>query len=329
MKLWLRLLISGALLGFILWQLDDIGAVVRLAGQMRLEYVLAILFVFMADRALMAYKWRRLLMSRGLSLGFWQAMKIYCAAMVWGMVLPATVGADAFRAFNTARLGHETNTVIASILIERIIGFLAALIFGLLGFAILFSRGDIDARFIPVWWIGSAVLLGAALLLVASLNKRSAAFLFEHPALNSFRRFRVFQKLEAFHQAYLGFGVAKGPLFVFFAWTLIEQFMPILDTWLIAHGLGVDVGLSFVIGAVPLVLLMARLPISIDGIGVYDGAFVLIMGFAGVSPAESFTIALMGRVLQTASWLPWWLAHVFENREIRPARLTSLDTLEH
>ena len=79
----------------------------------------------------MTFKCIRLLKARGIRVHFLAAMNIYCASMVSGMFLPSTVGADVIRTINMSRAGVHAHEVVASIIIERMIGFLAALLVGL------------------------------------------------------------------------------------------------------------------------------------------------------------------------------------------------------
>jgi hypothetical protein len=57
--------------------------------------------------------------------------------------------------------------------------------------------------------------------------------------------------------------------------------------------------------------------VSINGLGVFEGVFILLMSLGGVSAAEAVSIAVTGRLLETVSFLPWWLAYVIDDRTIR------------
>jgi uncharacterized membrane protein YbhN (UPF0104 family) len=105
---------------------------------------------------------------------------------------------------------------------------------------------------------------------------------------------------------------------MFFGLTFGEQLLTILLFWLIAHGLSIEVSLFYIAGAVPLTILVARLPVSVNGWGVFDGVFILLMSLAGISAVEAIAIVLIGRILQTVSWLPWWGAHVLSNGASSP-----------
>ena len=128
------------------------------------------------------------------------------------------------------------------------------------------------------------------------------------------------QKLRQFHATYQAYRDNKRSLATFFGLTLSEQLGPIGHSWLVARSLGIDVGLPYIAGAVPLALLISRIPISIGGFGVYDGVFILLMSLAGVSATEAISISLVGRLMETGAWLPWWLADVGGSGSLRLAR---------
>ena len=130
------------------------------------------------DRALMTFKWIRLLEARGIQFRFLAAMKIYCASMVWAMFLPATVAADAIRAVSMTRAGVDSHEVIASIIIERIIGFLFALLLGLASLLLFSMSGSFENHFTVAWWIALIMIVSAMAALMASFS--DIAFNFIH-----------------------------------------------------------------------------------------------------------------------------------------------------
>ncbi len=318
-RLILKIAVSATLVAVLLFGLgaaSGVGAVLAAASPV---YVVLALAVFALDRVLMTYKWLLLLASRGLKLPLWRGVQIYCAAMMWGLFLPATVGADAIRGYMAAREGVDGYEVFASITVERLVGFLASLLFGLAGFLVLSTIGVADERLDAVWWIGALVTFGAALALAASFNERlftCALALLPRRLSES----RIMQRLRHFHGVYRGYGRSRATLGAFFALTLVEQCLVVLATWVTALALGIDVSLLLMAGAVPLSMLVSRLPVSIDGIGVYEGVMVATMALAGVAAAEAVALALAYRGLQVLLWLPWWLAYTLRTGSVRPPR---------
>jgi glycosyltransferase 2 family protein len=204
--------------------------------------------------------------------------------MVWGKFLPATIGADAVRAFSTSRTGLAANEVVASIVVERMIGFIAGLLLGLLSFSLLLRLGVLDARFNLVWWLWSLSVFATVLVFATSLSQ--TAFDFIHGRLlRGLASARITQRLRKLHLTYLAYLDEKGCLALFFGLTLVEQFIPILQAWVIALTLGVEVSFLYIAVAVPPALLIAHIPISIDGLGVFEGAFMLLIALGGDSPS--------------------------------------------
>lgn len=296
------------MLGAILWYVDALDDIAMLFRNAAPQLLLLAFVVMTLDRLLMSFKWIKLLEARGLRLPLYSGFKIYCAAMMWGMFLPITVGADALRAYLATRTGLDGYEVTASIIVERMVGFVAALLFGLLGMLIMSSAGAVDERFDPVWWLGSAMMAAAVVIVMVSFSER----VFDRSWALLPRRLReskLTARLRNFHAVYRAYGAEYAALALFFGLTLLEQTLPIFATWVLALALGIDVALWYVAAAVPLSMLIARLPIAFDGIGVYEGVFVLLMGLGGVGPVEALSIALAGRVVQIIAWAPWWLLY--------------------
>ncbi len=66
---------------------------------------------------------------------------------------------------------------------------------------------------------------------------------------------------------------------------------------LLNYGVGADISLLQLYVALTLVNLIAILPISINGIGVVDGAFIYLTGLYGASYDESLSVMIITRLL--------------------------------
>ena len=70
--------------------------------------------------------------------------------------------------------------------------------------------------------------------------------------------------------------------------------------------------------AVPLSLLIARLPIGLYGLGTFEGAFVFLLSASGLSGADAVAMSLSARILEILAFLPWWLANLTTAGSIWP-----------
>jgi len=319
MRLGLNIAISSILIGVIVWMLGGLHEIGALILQINPVFIVPIVALVMLDRALMAYKWCLLLRGRGIQFPFLRAMMIYCASAIWGLFLPSMIGADAVRAYSTSRAGFGGQAIVASIIAERVIGFLSSLMLVVVSLGLLTHLGYLGERVISGWLLGCGVLIGAIFLFVASLNQRVLNLLHDK-GLYGLRNRRLAQKLREFHETYRSFAVDRWSLAMFFGLTFGEQMLPIVNTWLVAQGMGINVGALYLAAALPLALLIARLPISIDGIGVFEGVFIVLMSLAGLSAPQAVAIAVASRILGTITYIPWWIAYVLStNRSLRTA----------
>ena len=316
MKTTLKIVITVFLIGAIVWGLGGLREVGVQILRINPLYIIPILLLFIVDRGIMTFKWGLLLRGRGIGLPFFRGMMIYCASAVWGLFLPSTVGADAIRAYCTSRTGIDSREVVASIIVERFLGFLSALLLAVMSIVLLTHLGTLRHQAMFVWLLGGGMLLGAVLLFAATVSQRVFGFLHDK-ILSGFRHNRIAGKLREFHETYRSFTVDRRNIATFFGLTLVEQLVPIFDSWLIAKGMGIETGLLYFAAALPLALLISRIPISIDGLGVFDGIFILLMSMAGLSAAQAAAIAILGRILQAIALIPWWIAYVISHRNLR------------
>ena len=84
--------------------------------------------------------------------------------------------------------------------------------------------------------------------------------------LGGFRNNRIAIKFRKFHETYRTYRSNPRSLVSFSALTLAEQLLVIVQSWLVAWALGVHVGIVCFAVAVPLSILVARIPIGIGGI---------------------------------------------------------------
>jgi uncharacterized protein (TIRG00374 family) len=313
-----RLAISLVLIGGIIWWLGGVEKIAAVVSRISFGLAALVIILITLDRALMTYKWTLLLKARGIHLRLLTAMKIYCASMIWGTFLPTTVGADTIRVVSTARTGISTNQVVASIVVERMIGFLSALLLGLVSLMLLSTSGLFESRFMGVWWAALAMILLAAVVLVASFSDNLFHLLHDR-VLGRLHNSGIAGKLRKFHETYRAYGSNTGTLIVFFVLTFVEQLEAIVQSWLMALALDIRVGILYFTIATPLSVLVSRIPIGIGGLGTYEAASAFLLSLAGVSGAEAVAIAFSGRILQILAWLPWWFAHVISTGTARSA----------
>lgn len=309
MKTGLRIVVTLLLCALLLIYVADIRLVVQTLTRCDPFWVSLALLAFLLDRVLMSYKWGLLLAIRGYSITLVQRLMVYCSAMMWGLALPSTVGADGIRVMLVRRFGVRVDDTLATILVERGIGFIVALLTSVASLIILRAMLPQDAVYDYALAFGVAGLLFAIFVLVFSFTSHalnSVLRLIPHRFLES----KAVRILERLHEAYVSLASDRRRIAAFSALTLVEHILVIICYALVAKALQVQFNPVFVFAAVPLAILVSRLPISLDGIGVYEGIFIAIMALGGVRPADALAVSLAARALQIVVWLQIGRAHV-------------------
>jgi len=308
---WLRWLLSGGLLLLLLYTIDAHAAVAILRRSQPI-YLLLAFVVALTDRVLMAYKWTLLLRAKGMKLPLMDSVGVYWVSTFLGLFLPATVGGDALRTYAVAKRGYRTADVISSILIERALGFIALFSFALAGIIAnlsVFGEGFIGSR--RLFWLFVILLIVSTGAVVLSLNTgllRRLNTTMAHRQRHAQLR-KIVGKLRELHESYVAYQRHRLTLMIFLGLSLVENLLPLIWTYLLALAFQLQVPSLYFFILVPIVLVLVRLPISLDGFGLQEGAFIYFLGLIGVARSEAFLLGIASHILALCSLLPGGLLY--------------------
>jgi uncharacterized membrane protein YbhN (UPF0104 family) len=297
-----RVLITGALLVGIALHLGGLPAITRALLALPAWVVAGVLALTTLDRMWMAAKWLLLLpRSAGRRIGLLSATAAYCTSLLYGLFLPATVGADAVRITLCSRRGLRVQAVAVSVVLERLVGGVALLALNAAALTLLRMRaphaGPGDEL---LGWIAVALVAGTAAIALA-LARTDLAILQRGQG-------RLASGLRTLHATWHAHVVPAPRLLLFFLATLSEQLFAVAPVWLVLRSLDAAPDLATIIAATALAQLAARVPLSIGGVGVQEASLAYILVRGGV-PAEAALLAgLAVRILETLCCVPWWLA---------------------
>jgi glycosyltransferase 2 family protein len=308
-RIWflIRILISVGLIAILIYAIDFREITASLVRG-NIQYILIAFLIAMGDRVIMAYKWGILLKAKDIHIPLLNLTGTYLVSTFLGLFLPATVGADAVRAYAVSKDGHKAKDVISSIIVERLLGIIALLVFVV--FAIIFSIYVFGQTFfVNIWglfWIVLALLLFLIGLLVVTSNKMVLKFakMLLYRWNEKFSRYKLVGKLKEIYQSYLTYQDRRADLVMFLLFSFIENLFPIFSSYFLSLAFGVNISLLYFFILIPIVLVLVRLPISIDGIGIQEGAFVYFLTLIGVSRADALLLGIASHIMAIISVLP-------------------------
>lgn len=292
LSLILRVVLAILLLGAVLW-LADPRAVISSFTRIHRLPLAGLVVTAVLDRLLMAYKWNLLLRARGVRISHGQAIRLVFVGVLLGAVTPGGLGGEAYKIAALAGSGRAP-VVVSTIVIERFLGLVVIGLFAVSGLP--YSAWLLGANSTLAAWSTVAVTLAAIGGLLVSLQPslvrrlaRVAPRLSELP---------IVRKFAGFYMALADFRRHIGVLLLFTLLTALELMLLVSIHYFAAKALGVGLSFGFWLAVVPLVHIVARLPITFQGIGVIEGLLAYMLRAAGLPSADGVAIGLLLRVVE-------------------------------
>jgi len=319
----LKLLFGIACLAIVLYYVD-LGATVSLFTNIGMGSLAALYAIYMADRVLMAYKWGLLLWKNGVTIGLWPLVKAYCYSAFAGTVLPASVGSDVVRFLTVAREPIEQRILVASMVVEKLLAFLAIAAMAATGIVLLYALSNAHDKAAVllegvVWFAAFAMggMLGVWLILSRVKSIGSWVPRFASPLL---------PKLLSVVDALITFAGQRRLLLVFFALSLLEQLVAVAGVYVVAKSMAIPISVLHTFCIVSIALLLARIPITISGLGVQEGIYVALFALVGLSAEQGLALSIGARIMDIVLPLPIATIYFSETvRSIKQARLKGGD----
>ena len=232
-------------------------------------------------------RWQRVLHALGLRQRMRTLLAYFLAGLFVGNFLPSTIGGDVLRVTRLSASTGESPTSFASVVLERMSGWLVLPLITIVGLAThpeLFRLADPSGSQLALGLaIGTLALLAIVLFVAAS--PRMGGRLAGHPTWLRF--------LGAVHLGLDRLRRQPGAAASVIAVGLAYQLSIVVAAWMAAHALGIHVGWAPIIAYVPAVAIAQVLPISFNGLGVREGAFVLFLRPLGVPTSQAIALGLL------------------------------------
>ncbi len=277
----LKITVSGFLLTFVLRKvgLQNIFSHLKI---MDLRFFFLSSLIYLLTIVLASLRWGILLKNS-------QPMKkLFSLCLIGGFFnhfMPGAVGGDAVKAYYLYKETGQGGSSLGSVFLDRYAGYLALLSIGLIsGIA-----GYSDLKALGLHWLTPSLFIlflsGSLLFLGLRIGRRFAA---------------IADFYDFFHDT-LRDRSAIGKAFLL---SLMIQVLTILEIYLISLGLGQHPSFTALFVFVPLIITVMMVPVSISGLGLREGAFVVLFGLTGISAEASTAISFLWFLSVMAGSLP-------------------------
>lgn len=296
-----KIAISASLLWLLFGAYDISGAIGRI-GHISPGFVLLAVAAEALSICLAGLRWTLVLHAINIRLSFVSALPIVWIGLFFNQALPSNLGGDVVRVWRVFRRGSDLIHAIGSVMLDRVMA--------LLGLVILVS-----ACLPFAWSMTDDPLLVRTLMAIVALTLAGVGFLvvFERlvPLTHRLLSHALVQNLVQLSHDIRKFLLRLSASVPTVAISVLNHVVIVAIMYILAQGLGIDIGFAACLVLVPPVMLISLLPISYAGWGVREGAMVAAFGVIGLPPADALALSVIFGLVLMATALPGgliWLA---------------------
>lgn len=303
---WLRILFSLALLAVVCASIDW-KEETALLHDVAWEWVIAATLPHLFNRLISATKWQILLRAKGLSYSYGELLSIIWVSNFFGHFLPSAVGGDSLRMWQVARRSTRAPDAVSTVFVERLTGVISLAGLAIVGGVWSWARWGKHLVFVALLAPSAALLVILGLLWTAP-GERLLEWLLSH-----FHKLPGHAFLTKATEAVHSFRGYPGAMLQALVISGIIQLNRVFSVYCLARALGLTLFFGEAMVVVPAALFIAMLPLSMGGLGLHEGAFIVFLGLVGVTRNAAFAISLLSRIVTLSSNLPGAVLFLLES----------------
>ncbi len=281
-----RFLISFVLLWYLFTNID-IKSIVKSLESVNFLWLLLALSTHAVGKVLGGYRWKILLSAQGMRIPLPVLVSSLMVGGFFNNLLPTTVGGDAVRAYDAARYSGETLTSnVATVITERVLGVLALSILGVLALIFGFWQdANISSYLVVIMIILSLSLIAFILLFNRVIGTKIVRI------LQSLGFARFGSEFIAGFETFQVLAISRKALLTAFALSSLLQLNVVLHYYLISLSLDLNISLLYFFIIIPIALVVLLFPFSINGIGLRENIYVILLARIGVLASDAVALS--------------------------------------
>jgi glycosyltransferase 2 family protein len=273
------------------------------------EVALAFL-VLLAGLVVNAFRWQLFLRPLGLALPGRTLVRLTFVGTFFNAFLPTGFGGDAYKSFRLRDRAAGVAPPLATVILDRLAGLAGLALLGLAGCAWRLADGHSDRVIVTASILGLGILVGSALALRLAPRRSKGGDSTSGVA----SRFRVFG--EAFATAgrepqAIRWGTAVG---------IASAILFVAMNSLLADSLGISLPVAVLPAIVLLALFTTVVPLSINGLGPREAAYVWCLGTYGIGHDRALAFVLLVLAVTLASSAMGGIVYAVAGGQVRAGR---------
>jgi len=309
-----------ALLFYLLFRRVDFHEFAGVLRNAQLHILLLAFMILWIGHYLCIIRWRMLMRPVMPTPSVSNLWGIYFIGLFFNLAFPTVVGGDVVKMYYAGKPSKRFAQSFAATFLDRDAGMLAMMIIACT--AVLVRPMDlpgIPIRFI-VWTVFLAFVFANIAIFTPFLHRLLTKM------LNKVHLSRMAAKIDTISNVFRVMGKHWTVLVNSLAVSLVNQLLGIFLTWIMAEGLRIHVSLFEFLVFVPVVTLISMIPVSLNGMGLREYAFVSLLGAIGVGRESSVALGLLASAFTFLSGIPGGVVYVFFRNRSDLRQIAALET---
>ena len=256
-----------------------------------------------------SYQWWLLLCAEGIQISWRKTVSFYFVGLFFNNFLISGLGGDFFRIMDVKRYSKNGTGAVSTVFLDRFIGLIILSGMSVLAIPLIMVRGDIPFQL----WIPLLLTSGGWILIVLFLFNKSFARPFNWfvrriiPKRIAIKVGEVYQKIHQFkHHKVLCIRVVMLSIAV--------QSARIMTHYLLGRSLGIALSPIYYFLLIPIIAVVASLPVSMGGLGLREQSGVILFGIFGVHTLQAFSMEALAYLLSVVTSLPGGITFVVRKK---------------
>jgi len=247
-------------------------------GDLSYHFIGYAVLLLLFQSLLSSFKWRTLLNADGVSLRYFYLLKTYLISNFVSLFLPTSFGGDVYRVMAVRKVAMNTAKTTSSVLFDRFTGLLALLSLACVGY--LAYPG------LPLKWLVMLGGFGGILILVIIASKLKTG---EDRSSEKGLVGKIYKIVKSFRTYAANHRCLATALIV----SLMFQLNIVVINKMYSLAFGLDIPFMVLLSIIPLIYLTEAIPLSINGLGFREGAFIFFYQLIGQTAEAGFSVALL------------------------------------
>jgi uncharacterized protein (TIRG00374 family) len=314
-----KVTVTALLFVYIFQKIDfhQFGATLRNA---RLNILVLAFLVLWIGHYMCIFRWRMLMRPLMPALSLANLLGIYCIGLFFNLTFPTVVGGDVVKMYYAGKPSKSYAQSFAATFLDRDVGMLAMMIIACIGVLIY----PVTVPGVPVspilWSVLAAFVFGNVAIFTPYLHRQLTAL------LHKFHLSRTAARVDATSAAFQVMGQHRSVLLASLLISLVNQLLVISVTWIMALGLRINLSWFYYLILVPVITLIQMIPVSINGMGLREYAFMSLFGAIGVLPESCIALGLISSIVLILSSLPGGIVYIFFKNRVDMQQLAEMET---